>query len=310
MYINDLLLCLDNATKFHRSVHVGGWVHQQGYELQAVNLNSRNIMHQHSQVGLPHAGVSSLGPNKGFFIQALLSDEKFPSDARLEFRINGHWNSVPLSELLHERAVADVHHRVQSRFIDELKLMPGRPKMLDIGGRDRSIVDRSKDFPYADVTVLDIIPSANVDVVGDAHNLSALFAPETFDAIYSISVFEHLLMPWKAAIEINKVLKPGGIGMILTHQTLGVHDEPWDFWRFSAHSWDALFNPLTGFKVEDRAQSMLNYILPMIYRDSQKDAERAAGYEASIVMIRKTGPTALEWNVPLDQIISTSYPPN
>ena len=42
-------------------------------------------------------------------------------------------------------------------------------KLLDIGGRNRSKIDRSKEFPSFDVTVLDILDGDNVDVVADAH---------------------------------------------------------------------------------------------------------------------------------------------
>lgn len=44
-----------------------------------------------------------------------------------------------------------------------------RGKLLDIGGRNRSKIDRSKEFPSFDVTVLDILDGDNVDVVADAH---------------------------------------------------------------------------------------------------------------------------------------------
>ncbi|WP_373690468.1 methyltransferase domain-containing protein [Sphingobium sp. DEHP117] len=63
------------------------------------------------------------------------------------------------------------------------------------------------------------------------------FEASSFDAVYSVSVFEHLLMPWKVALEMNRVLRMGGIAYIHTHQTLGLHDMPWDFWRFSDTSW-------------------------------------------------------------------------
>ena len=48
-----------------------------------------------------------------------------------------------------------------------------------------------------------------MDVVGDAHKLSSYFHDE-FDLIFSSAVFEHLAMPWRASIEIIKLLKKGG----------------------------------------------------------------------------------------------------
>lgn len=56
--------------------------------------------------------------------------------------------------------------------------------------------------------MLDILPGENVDVVGDAHALVALFPAERFDAFCSVSVFEHLLMPWAVIPQINKILNP------------------------------------------------------------------------------------------------------
>jgi SAM-dependent methyltransferase len=49
-----------------------------------------------------------------------------------------------------------------------------------------------------------------VDPVGDVHKLSQSFPLGHFDFVFSVSVFEHLLFPWKAVLEINKVLKTGG----------------------------------------------------------------------------------------------------
>lgn len=50
-------------------------------------------------------------------------------------------------------------------------------------------------------------------------------------------------------IEINKVMKMGGTTMVATHQIWPLHEQPWDFWRFSEYSWAALFNRFTGFSI-------------------------------------------------------------
>jgi SAM-dependent methyltransferase len=156
--------------------------------------------------------------------------------------------------------------------------------------------------------VLDILPGENVDVVGDAHALGDLFPPERFDAFYSVSVFEHLLMPWAVVPQINRVLKPGGIGLIHTHQTLGMHDLPWDFWRFSDTAWDALFNSETGFEIVDRCLDSEQFILPFIYRPSKRYAELSAGFEGSSVWVKKIGPCKLRWDVVPSDLVKTSYP--
>jgi hypothetical protein len=160
----------------------------------------------------------------------------------------------------------------------------------------------------ADCTVLDILPGDNVDVVADAHDMARHFPPEHFDGIFSVSVFEHLLMPWAVAIQMNQVLKTGGLAMIFSHQTLGVHDAPWDFWRFSDTAWDALFNPYTGFEILERAVDREQFILPFIYSPIKAYAERAAGHEGSVVLARKIGPCQLSWNIKPADLTSTMYP--
>jgi hypothetical protein len=62
-------------------------------------------------------------------------------------------------------------------------------------------------------------------------------------------------MPWKAVVEINQVLKPGGLLCIMTHQTVGMHDLPSDFWRISGDAWQSLLNVYTGFEIVIHAMS-------------------------------------------------------
>lgn len=100
-----------------------------------------------------------------------------------------------------------------------------------------------------EVIGIDITPGPGVDVVADAHVLSRHFEPRSFDAVYSIAVFEHLLLPWKVALEINRLLVPGGVAWITSHEGFPIHEEPWDFYRFGAGCWAALFNERTGFEV-------------------------------------------------------------
>jgi hypothetical protein len=60
-------------------------------------------------------------------------------------------------------------------------------------------------------------------------------------------VFEHIRKPWLAAREIAKVLKPGGIVFVQTHQTYPIHADPYDYWRFSREAMETLLDAETGF---------------------------------------------------------------
>ena len=183
-----------------------------------------------------------------------------------------------------------------------------RPKLLDIGGRARSKIQKSLDYPHCDVTVFDIIEDPGVDVVGDAHELSRHFPAEHFDFAMSLAVFEHLLMPWKVAVEINKVLRPGGVAYIWAPQTHSIHDVPWDFFRFSDQSWHALFNARTGFEVINTDMSFMVHVVPTVYPETPAYSEKTHGFMSCGVLVRKTGPATVDWPVALGEVVDTMYP--
>ncbi len=309
MIIDGYEFVTDCVTKFFNSIYISGWFHHPDDRLRRLKLVDRAARSCIAEVELPHGGVHhTLGPNKGFRLQALRNKDVFTEDMELEFRTRKRWRQrVRILDLAKDRVARYDTPKLTNNFIDRVSAIPGA-RLLDIGGRARSRIDRSKDFPGTQCTVFDIVPGENVDLVGDAHELSRYFAPETFDAVHSNSVFEHLLMPWKVIIEINKVLKLGGIGFVGTHQTIGMHDMPWDFWRFSDTSWHALFNKRTGFEIEARTLDAEQFVLPFAYRPSKAEAEKSVGFEASAVIFRKVGNCDLSWDVSLGDVLQTTYP--
>lgn len=195
---------------------------------------------------------------------------------------------------LMDLATIRAHFAISEAFKDLVRrLAPplGRPRLLDLGGRARSGVELRQEYPECDVTVLDIHADQSVDVVGDAHALSSHFPADSFDFLTCVSVFEHLLMPWKVAVEINRVLKPGGYAMIYSHQTVGLHDMPWDFLRFSDASWQGLFNRYTGFEIVRTDMSAFMHIVPREWRPEREGAENSGGFERSSAIVRKIGPS-------------------
>jgi hypothetical protein len=103
-------------------------------------------------------------------------------------------------------------------------------KILEIGSRWVTGDYFKPYFSEADYTGFDIYPGRNVDVVGDAHKLSAYFSKdEKFNVMYSSDVFEHLAMPRLVAAEIAKLLKVGGMLYVETHFSYSSHERPWHF---------------------------------------------------------------------------------
>lgn len=181
--------------------------------------------------------------------------------------------------------------------------------LLEVGSRARSQRVNTESLPPGWSYVgFDIAPGTNVDVVGDAHDLSQFFSAETFDGVFSMATFEHLAMPWKVVVEINRILKPGGLVYVGTHQTWPVHDAPWDFWRFSSYSWAALFNERTGFRIETCGMGEVADVVPRIMHEITSGVPGVPAYLGSAVLARKIAPTTLSWDVPAHVVTTDNYP--
>jgi SAM-dependent methyltransferase len=86
----------------------------------------------------------------------------------------------------------------------------------------------------------DVEEGHDVDVATDAHDLAA-FDDESFDAVIACSVWEHLERPWIAAKAVARVLRPGGVAFIVTHQSFPLHGYPRDYFRFSTEAMAIIF---------------------------------------------------------------------
>lgn len=299
---------LDIAAKFFNTLRISGWFHHAGETLAEVTLHTTHVLAVRAETGLPHQGVASLGPDKGFCLTVLRAVDDYDPNAELEFTTSSGWRTrVRLEDLVQERCETYATRFLMDRFRDAMHATPDA-RLLDVGGRARSGLERRKLFATKDYVVLDVIADPTVDVVGDAHRMADFFPENHFDGIISVSVFEHLMMPWVVATQMNRVLKRGGLALIFTHQTLGMHDAPWDFWRFSDTAWDSLFNPHTGFEILDRALDSTQFVVPFLITPNKEHAERAAGFEGSAVLVRKTGPCRMTWPLAAADVAGTMYP--
>ena len=191
-------------------------------------------------------------------------------------------------------------------FRDEVARRRG--VLLEIGSRARSgNVYRSwfpDDIRYIG---LDVAAGPNVDLVGDAHHLSRV-VHEPVDFVFSMATFEHILMPWKVALEMNKVMAPGGLALIVSHNAWPLHEEPWDFFRFSKESWSAIFNRHTGFEIVDAQYQHQAAVVPQ-YASSHDLARLSGGYAylLSGCVARKTGPATVAWKAEAAEVYDLNY---
>jgi hypothetical protein len=198
--------------------------------------------------------------------------------------------------------------RIITRFIATVReLSPGRA--LEIGSRARSGITRRQWIPGTwEYIGFDVLPGENVDITGDAHQLSRLILKKSVDVIYAISVFEHLLMPWKVVIEINRILKRNGLVLIQTHQAWPVHESPWDYYRFSDQAWKGLFNRQTGFEIIESAMGEQASIRALHPAGPTIGIEDQPAYLSCVVLAQKVARCKVRWKVDAADLVTSPYP--
>ena len=308
--VRPLSYAIDRYAYFHGIVHISGWVFAAGRRIRAITLVSSTGRYPVRSFDRQSPDVAAqFGPAAGAcrFDEAIVvaSSAADISRAQLEIRFRSGEKAVFRDIGM---PVADPAHLLYARFHGLIRERPcGRA--LEVGSRARSGIVRRDTFPEGwGYSGLDILSGPNVDVVGDAHQLSGIYPAECFDAVMALSVLEHLLMPWKFIVELNRVLKIGAVGFFSTHQCWPLHDQPWDFWRFSDRAWSGLLNGATGFEIIDANMGEPAYVVAAKCHPITAFADLPAGALASTVLFRKIGPTDLDWPVELSAVAHSMYP--
>lgn len=118
----------------------------------------------------------------------------------------------------------------------------GNVKILVVGGgSQRSWLDgllKVKN-PHQ-VIYSDIDSAADVDLFCDGHDLP--FKSDTFDAVITTAVLEHVMYPERVASEITRVLKAGGVLYSELPFMQQVHEGAYDFTRYTLSGHRRIFN--------------------------------------------------------------------
>lgn len=85
-----------------------------------------------------------------------------------------------------------------------------------------------------------------VDVICPATKLN--FDAQTFDTVFSTQVIEHVDDPAKMLAEANRVLRPNGQLILSAPFCWELHEEPYDFYRYSKYGLTAMLKK-AGFEV-------------------------------------------------------------
>ncbi|OHA99973.1 MAG: hypothetical protein A3H52_03000 [Candidatus Zambryskibacteria bacterium RIFCSPLOWO2_02_FULL_39_26] len=128
--------------------------------------------------------------------------------------------------------------------------------VLDIGGRDFFLfAQNNKKISFNSWTSLDLKESAtNFSdsryklVVGDGEK--APFGDKSFQTILNIQVMEHTLHPEQMLKEIRRLLKDGGVAIIVVPQNAAMHEIPTHYYNFTRYWAERVFSE-TGLVIKD-----------------------------------------------------------
>ncbi len=121
-----------------------------------------------------------------------------------------------------------------SRDIKHAAAMHGKGKILDVGCGNKpyeSLFNTTRENYIG----CDVVQSNEnkVDVICKATDIS--FPDNSFDTVFSTQVMEHVDNSDKMMSECNRVLKPGGHLILSVPLCWELHEEPYDFFRFTKY---------------------------------------------------------------------------
>ncbi len=118
-------------------------------------------------------------------------------------------------------------------------------------------------FPNQVTTDVEVRPGTHIDIVADAHNLSAI-PNHTYEVVLFTEVLEHLHTPHLAIAELRRILKPGGLLLLTTRFIFPLHGSPVDYYRYTKYG---LRHLLQDFEiVELSAEANTMETLAIIYQ--------------------------------------------
>jgi SAM-dependent methyltransferase len=128
--------------------------------------------------------------------------------------------------------------------------------VLDVGGRlqpYRPLIEhRVKRY-----VALDVLRTPLVDVIGSGEQLP--FRDESFDVVFATAVFEWFPEPRVAALQVHRVLKPGGYLMMSVASVYPrIRDE--EYWRFLPAGLKFVLAPFSEVEIVPEVRSIGGYL--------------------------------------------------
>lgn len=154
-------------------------------------------------------------------------------------RITGISNSLESTEFL-------VYHYFQRDLIAAIQQY-AKGKLLDIGCGNKPYASVVNQFVNSYVGC-DIVQSSNnsVDVICEATNIP--LPGDSFDTVLSTQTIEHVEDHQQLVNEAYRLIDDGGYFILSGPMYWPLHEEPYDFFRFTKHGFTYILNK-AGFQV-------------------------------------------------------------
>ena len=118
------------------------------------------------------------------------------------------------------------------------------PRVLDVAPQ----VHEGARAAFQDASVFhtfDIDPASGCTYIGDLCTHNPAIADGSYDVVVCTEVLEHVLQPFAAIAELERILAPGGILVASSPFNFRIHGPLPDCWRFTVHGWHALLRDWT-----------------------------------------------------------------
>jgi len=144
----------------------------------------------------------------------------------------------------------------QNFIIQKITFIAKSGSVLDLGGGRRFqkwLAPYKYLFNEADYKTFDYDATTGADIVGDIHQIP--LPDGSFNAVICSSVLEHVKDPRQAVKEIHRILKPGGVVLVMVPSIYPYHSRPGhypDYWRFFEDTIKDLFADFTQLEIVKR----------------------------------------------------------
>lgn len=137
--------------------------------------------------------------------------------------------------------------------LKHLRAIPCNSMVLAVGaGGQAGAISKFSANKYGfSLFELDIDNNRLPDVVGDLCLLP--IATHSLDAVIALEVLEHVRNPIAACSEIARVLKPNGVIILSTPFIFPIHDNPYDYYRYTKYGLKDLLDKNFELTIQEKA---------------------------------------------------------